>query len=65
MAKSPRIGLSITDDMDRKLDELAFELRKPKSEVIREALETFLKQHGKEVAGRLQWGGEREKKGGE
>ena len=63
MAASPRIGVSITEELDNALTELAVKQRRPKSEMIRIVLEELVAQNGYKVTTRLQHGGRRERKG--
>ncbi len=61
---STRIGLTVSDEMDELLEKLAEAMRKPKSEIVREAIEGYLKDNGMVVNERLQWGGSRWQKDG-
>lgn len=57
MSMSTRIGLTVTDEMDKHLEALAEQQKRRKSDIIRLALEAYLETHGIKLEEQLEYGG--------
>lgn len=44
----PGISISMPSELNNELDRLVYDLRKSRSEIIREALEKYIKEHSRE-----------------
>lgn len=56
---STRIGLTITDEMDAIIEKIAAQQDRRKSDIVRYALEEYLKEHGYTLSEKLEYGGDR------
>jgi len=57
----PRASATVTKKTDKALNTVQSETRLPRAEIVRIAIEEYLRNKGYDVDERVQWGGKREK----